>query len=162
MNSSNSSQHAARSDGRVVLSNIGIGRWVIGSGRWVDYSPSPRIKRLLRDLLPISGIKNFRFYDLRHHAITELREAGVREQTMLAIAGHVSKKMLDRYSHARMQAKRDALALLNPKSHETNHETKAEEREDYSEVNSLLSEVSQIGACGFEPQTPTVSNPESE
>jgi hypothetical protein len=29
--------------------------------------------------------------------------------TIMAIAGHVSKKMLERYSHIRMQAKRTAL-----------------------------------------------------
>jgi hypothetical protein len=41
-------------------------------------------------------------------------EAGVPESTMLALMGHMSRAMLERYSHIRMAAKRtavDALAL---------------------------------------------------
>ncbi len=34
------------------------------------------------------------------------------EQTIMAIAGHVSRKMLERYSHIRMEAKRAALEAL--------------------------------------------------
>ena len=55
-----------------------------------------------------------RFHDLRHHCITRLAEAGVPEQTLMAIAGHVSREMLEHYSHIRMQAKRDAVAALEP------------------------------------------------
>jgi integrase len=60
-------------------------------------------------------LKGLRFHDLRHHSITRLAEAGVPEQTLMAIAGHVSRKMLDHYSHIRVQAKRDAVQLLEPK-----------------------------------------------
>jgi intergrase/recombinase len=49
---------------------------------------------------------------MRHHCITKLAEAGVPEQTLMAIAGHVSREMLEHYSHIRMQAKRDAVAAL--------------------------------------------------
>jgi hypothetical protein len=41
--------------------------------------------------------------------ITELAEGGVGDQTIMDIAGHVSRQMLKHYSHIRMQAKRDAL-----------------------------------------------------
>ena len=59
---------------------------------------------------PLAGL---RFHDLRHQAITEMSESGkASEQTIMAIAGHVSRKMLERYSHARMEAKRAAVALL--------------------------------------------------
>jgi integrase len=128
--------------------------------KYIVFDPTRPIggwRRAWRNLRDKAGIKNFRFYDTRHHAITELGEAGVPEQTMMAIAGHVSKKMLDRYSHARMEAKRSALSLLNPKSHETIHGTKPEEPKAYSDVNVLASQRSGIGAWGFEPQTPTVS-----
>ena len=128
--------------------------------KYIVFDPTRPIggwRRAWRNLRDKAGIKNFRFYDTRHHAITELGEAGVPEQTMMAIAGHVSKKMLDRYSHARMEAKRSALSLLNPKSHETIHGTKPEEPEAYSDVNVLASQTNEIGAWGFEPQTPTVS-----
>lgn len=54
-----------------------------------------------------------RFHDLRHTAITKLAERGVPDSTMKAIAGHVHEKMLERYSHVRMAAKREAVEALN-------------------------------------------------
>src|SRR5262245_45782052 len=64
------------------------------------------------------GIKSppagLRFHDLRHHAITELAEARVSDQTIMAIAGHVSP-MLARYSHVRSEARRQAVAALSAK-----------------------------------------------
>ena len=54
-------------------------------------------------------MKWFRFHDLRHQAITELAELGLSDQTIMSIAGHVSKEMLNHYSHIRMAAKRKAL-----------------------------------------------------
>jgi len=58
---------------------------------------------------PLCGL---RFHDLRHHAITELAESQTSEQTILAIAGHVSPRMLAHYSHVRLEAKRKALDAL--------------------------------------------------
>jgi len=40
---------------------------------------------------PTTGL---RFHDLRHPAITELAESQASGQTIMAIAGHVSPKML--------------------------------------------------------------------
>lgn len=54
----------------------------------------------------------FRFHDLRHQSTTEMAEAGVPEAAMQSIAGHLSKKMLDHYSHVRMAAKRSAVEAL--------------------------------------------------
>ena len=53
-----------------------------------------------------------RFHDLRHQAITELAEAGAADATLMAVAGHMSKRMLEHYSHVRMAAKRVVLAKL--------------------------------------------------
>ena len=60
-----------------------------------------------------AGLPGLRFHDLRHHCITEMGENGVPEQTIKAIAGHVSQRMLDRYSHHRLEAKRRALEGLS-------------------------------------------------
>jgi len=49
-----------------------------------------------------------RFHDTRHTLITELAESGAGDQTIMDIAGHVSRQMLSRYSHIRMEAKRRA------------------------------------------------------
>ena len=50
-----------------------------------------------------------RWHDNRHTLITELAESGAGDETIMAIAGHVSRQMLTRYSHIRTQAKRHAL-----------------------------------------------------
>src|SRR5262249_1155380 len=56
-----------------------------------------------------SGV-SCRLHDLRHTFATRLAELGVPESTMLALMGHMSRAMLERYSHIRMAAKRDAVA----------------------------------------------------
>lgn len=53
-----------------------------------------------------------RLHDLRHTPATKMAEAGVPESTMLALMGHMSHSMLERYSHIRMAAKRDAVEAL--------------------------------------------------
>jgi integrase len=50
-----------------------------------------------------------RWHDARHTLITELAESGAGDETIRAIAGHVSHQMLARYSHIRTEAKRHAL-----------------------------------------------------
>jgi|GEM_PF-1152638 len=59
---------------------------------------------------PLTGL---RFHDLRHHVITELAESQASDGTIMAIAGHVSPKMLQRYSHIRIQAKRTVLDSIS-------------------------------------------------
>jgi integrase len=58
---------------------------------------------------------NIRFHDLRHACITKLAEGQASEQTLMSIAGHLSRNMLEHYSHIRMAAKRTALdAIVQP------------------------------------------------
>jgi integrase len=72
---------------------------------------------------PFAGL---RFHDLRHTAITVLAESNASEQTVMAIAGHVSRKMLEHYSHIRMEAKRHAvLALARSRPATTDEGTEA-------------------------------------
>jgi integrase len=74
----------------------------------------------------MSTTAGLRFHDLRHHAITELAESQTSESVIMGIAGHVSRKMLDHYSHIRMKAKRTALDGLSTggTGYDTNHVTK--------------------------------------
>jgi len=65
-----------------------------------------------RSLRQSAGLPKLRFHDLRHHAITELAESQASDSTIMAIAGHVSPKMLHHYSHVRIHAKRTALDAL--------------------------------------------------
>jgi integrase len=64
------------------------------------------------DSLRTSAKVQCRLHDLRHTAATKMAEAGVPESTMLALIGHMSRAMLERYSHVRMTAKRDAVEAL--------------------------------------------------
>jgi len=41
--------------------------------------------------------------------VTELSESGAGDEVIMSIAGHVSRAMLSRYSHVRMEAKWRAL-----------------------------------------------------
>jgi integrase len=53
-----------------------------------------------------------RLHDLRHTAAAKMAEAGTPESTMLALTGHMSRAMMERYSHIRMAAKREAVESL--------------------------------------------------
>src|SRR5262249_13840379 len=64
------------------------------------------------DLVRATAGVSCRLHDLRHTFCTRLAEAGVPESTMLALMGHMSRAMLERYSHIRMAAKRDAVATI--------------------------------------------------
>ena len=77
--------------------------------------PVTTIKSAWEGVRTAAGV-GCRFHDLRHTAITKLAEQGVPDSTMKALAGHVHEKMLERYSHIRMAAKREAVeALALPK-----------------------------------------------
>ncbi|MBA2735059.1 MAG: site-specific integrase [Acidobacteria bacterium] len=112
-------------------------------------------KKAWRTLTTKAGLKGLRFHDLRHHAITELAESGASEQTILSIAGHVSRRMQERYSHIRMEAKRNALEAISQSgigNGTVNGTKKGGEVPDVSILGKKM-----VGAWGFEPQTPTVS-----
>ena len=89
-----------------------------------------------------SAFSGLRFHDLRHHAITELAESLASDQTIMAIAGHVSLEMLHHYSHVRLEAKRRAVEALSGESHEagsygTKYVTNRQERPEEAEGGSL-------------------------
>jgi integrase len=85
-----------------------------------------------RSLRKAARIACLRFHDLRHHAITELAESQASDATIMAISGHVSRQMLEHYSHVRLDLKRKALDGLathransegKPSSYDTNYDT---------------------------------------
>jgi hypothetical protein len=83
-----------------------------------------------------------RLHDSRHTLITELAESGAGDQTIMDIAGHVSRQMLKHYSHIRMQAKRDALEAVSKKQQEAENGKKAEEAKRAQDC-SVISPVAQ-------------------
>jgi integrase len=85
-----------------------------------------------RSLRKAAGIPALRFHGLRHHAIMELAEGQSSDATIMAIAGHVSRQMLEHYSHVRLDLKRKALDGLATRrgdslgktiSYDTNYDT---------------------------------------
>lgn len=56
---------------------------------------------------------NCRLHDLRHTFVSRLAETQNADQTIMALAGHMSRKMMERYSHTRNEAKRRAVEGLN-------------------------------------------------
>lgn len=73
--------------------------------------PTTTIKKGWENLRAKAGV-SCRLHDLRHTAATKMAEAGIPESTMLSLMGHMSRAMLERYSHIRMAAKRDAVESL--------------------------------------------------
>jgi hypothetical protein len=103
---------------------------------------------------PLAGL---RFHDLRHHAITELAESQASDSTVMAIAGHVSPKMLAHYSHVRIQAKRTALDSLSTKQREranSGSETRGyDTKRDTAEVVPSQVIENLVELVGIEPTT---------
>ncbi|MFP5236990.1 MAG: tyrosine-type recombinase/integrase [Acidobacteriota bacterium] len=56
---------------------------------------------------------NCRLHDLRHTFCSLLAEAQVADSTLMALTGHMSKRMLEHYSHVRNEAKRAAVSALD-------------------------------------------------
>ena len=107
------------------------GKMVIGYNV-TGFDPTRHVKSWRtagRTLTKKAGLPGFRFHDLRHCAITQLAENGTSDSTIMAIAGHVSRQMLERYSHVRMEAKRNAMEALalstKTAGYDTSHDTKA-------------------------------------
>jgi integrase len=88
---------------------------IVGS-KMVAFDPTKHVnswRTAWRSLTKKAGLPGFRFHDLRHCAITSLAESGASDFTIMAIAGHVSRRMLERYSHVRMEAMRKAVESLS-------------------------------------------------
>jgi integrase len=84
-----------------------------------------------------AGVKG-RWHDNRHTLVTELAESGAGDEVIMSIAGHVSRAMLSRYSHVRMEAKRRALEEIAVRQREAE-----KKRRDQNERQQEAAAVSQ-------------------
>src|SRR5688572_18882184 len=82
-------------------------------GRYDATSPMLKWDTAWRALRDAAGLPGLRFHDLRHTVITELAEMGVADHVLESISGHLSRRMLEHYSHIRIDAKRQALDALD-------------------------------------------------
>jgi integrase len=101
-----------------------------------------------------AGVR-YRWHDLRHTFVSRLAEsASISEQTIRSLAGHVSRQMLQHYSHIRSQAKQSAIRCLEdqasaPVLQEGGHKIAHNSNTD----NSPDDAKSLVGPPGFEPGT---------
>lgn len=73
--------------------------------------PVTTVKSAWESVRKAAGV-DCRFHDLRHTAATKMAENNVPEATMKALLGHMSRTMIERYSHIRDDAKRKAMEGL--------------------------------------------------
>lgn len=74
-----------------------------------------------------AGIENFRFHDLRHCAVTNLRKAGVNDSVIMSISGHKTYAMFKRYNRIDRKDREDAFKQVE-RFNDTNMTPKAELR----------------------------------
>jgi Phage integrase family len=77
------------------------------TGRAVAYDVDPTKpigswKTAFNSVKKIAGV-SCRIHDTRHTFCSRAGEAGAAEQTLIAMAGWMSRKMLETYSHSRME-----------------------------------------------------------
>ena len=112
-----------------------------------------------RSLRKAARLQHLRFHDLRHHAITELAESQASDQTVMAIAGHVSRQMLEHYSHVRLEAKRRAVEALSQRGNDGSYVTKHVTSGAYEQHRTgRNAQKGLVGERGFEPPTPWSRN----
>lgn len=80
-----------------------------------DIDPSKPLggwKRAWSTAKTLAGVE-CRIHDLRHHFISALAQTQATDATIQAISGHLSRKMLEHYSHVRLESKRQAVEALD-------------------------------------------------
>ncbi len=81
------------------------------SESWLKY----QWKKMVSAALAQGAVRfSIKPHNLRHQIITKLLEDGQPEEVVRAIAGHVSRRMMEHYSHARIERKFQALESINP------------------------------------------------
>jgi integrase len=129
-------------------------------GNFDATKPMKNWRTAWRSLTVKAGLAGLRFHDLRHQAITELAEGGLSDQTIMSIAGHVSRQMLNHYSHIRLDAKRQAVDTLHSDPskkvpRQAAMSQSASQTEKPAEAG-LPSPSESMGPTGLEPMTSCV------
>lgn len=77
------------------------------------------IKRAFQTACEKARVESLRFHDLRHTFASRLVERGVDIVTVKELLGHSTIRMTERYTHSRMDLKRNAVERLSSKSPES-------------------------------------------
>ena len=73
------------------------------------------IRAAWQSALKVTGIKNFRFHDLRHTAASYLAMSGATPSEIAAVLGHKTLAMVQRYAHLSESHAAGVLARMNEK-----------------------------------------------
>ena len=92
----------------------------------------------MRDKAKVVG----RWHDNRHTLVTELAESGAGDEVIMSIAGHVSRAMLSRYSHVRMEAKRRALDEVAARQRAADE--KRREKAETEQQNAMVTQLAAV------------------
>lgn len=71
------------------------------------------LRKQTTNLRDHTGIQHLRPHAWRHQICTELLEKGAAPQSVKAIMGWCSERMIETYSHTRLEAKREVIGLLS-------------------------------------------------
>ena len=80
--------------------------------------PSKRFKTAWGNLRKKAGVQ-CRIHDLRHTAITKLAESGASDSTIMALAGHLSRAMMEPLQPHPNERKTPSRGILNPETQST-------------------------------------------
>lgn len=67
------------------------------------WSRSDSLENAWRRAVKAAGLKDLRFHDLRHEAVSRLFERGLNPMEVSAISGHKTLQMLKRYTHLKAE-----------------------------------------------------------
>ncbi|HEY5039189.1 MAG TPA: site-specific integrase, partial [bacterium] len=74
--------------------------------------PIGEIKKSFNGACFRAGIKDFRFHDLRHCGVTNMRKAGVPDNVIMSISGHKTTSMFRRYDAVDRADRQSAIQKL--------------------------------------------------
>jgi integrase len=75
--------------------------------------PIGRIKKALASACEKTAIKDFRFHDLRHTYVTNMRKTGVNPTVIMKVTGHKTFSMFTRYDTVDVSDAQDAVRKLD-------------------------------------------------
>jgi integrase len=87
----------------------------VNPAMWDPQRPTSKswLRKQTENLRELTGIEHLRPHAWRHQLCTELLEGGVAPQSVKAIMGWCSERMIEVYSHTRLRAKEDAIRVLS-------------------------------------------------
>jgi integrase len=113
--------------------------------RYDPASPTKGWRTVWRKLTEKAGLRGLRGHDLRHNWITSHAEIGTPQSVLEAQAGHLSKRMSDRYKHISEKAARKASDELARVKAEQRADARAKMQEQARADADTISIVPTVG-----------------